>query len=154
MRQTVAVGIAALVLGVATDAVASGPCGDSGGVGVALSGALGVGVGAATALTSAGIISAADDFEFGVGAGIGIGVTAGLSLVYVLVDGSTGCSMVHEQGGVVAWSVPIVAAVLGSLLPIAVWGAADELTDAQGQATADIVQGANASPGLSLSFDF
>jgi hypothetical protein len=93
------------------------------------SGGMGVGAGAAGALAVAGALSLADDtrdFEFGVGAGVGIGVTAGLSALYTVVDLSTNCGMARESDGIV-WSVPIAMLIVGSLLPLAVWGASDEV---------------------------
>jgi hypothetical protein len=105
-------------------------CGEDGPWRVALTSGLGVGTGAAAALTSAGIISAADDtrdYEFYVGALVGIGVTAGLTAVYAIYDGSTGCEMANTSSLGVVWSVPIVMFVLGAALPIAVWGASDEI---------------------------
>jgi hypothetical protein len=107
----------------------SGGCGEDGPWGVGLSAGLGVAAGATGALVSSGIISAVDDtrdYSFAVGAFAGIGVTAGLSLVYALYDGSTGCEMSLGSPGYVVWSIPIVMVVLGAALPIAVWGASDE----------------------------
>ncbi len=117
--------VALVVLASARPAQAAG-CSEYGGAGVWLSAGLGVAAGAATSLTSAGIIAAADDgsdFSFAVGAGVGLGVTGGLSLIYAIVDATSDCAMADEQGGL-AWSVPVTTAVLGTLLPIAVWGAA------------------------------
>ena len=103
-------------------------CADGGAGRVALTSGLGVGAGATGALGVSGILAAADDsrdFHFGIGAAVGIGVTAGLTGIYAVVDASTDCAMVTESDGVV-WSIPIVMAVVGSLLPVAVWGASDE----------------------------
>ena len=105
-------------------------CGDDGPGRVALTTGLGVAAGATGALTSAGIISLADDtreFEFYVGALVGIGVTTGLSAIYAIYDGSTGCAMANDSALGVVWSVPIVMVIVGGLLPIAVWGASDEV---------------------------
>ncbi len=129
-RATVALGAALAALGLAKTADAQATCGDDGPWRVALSGGLGVGTGAAAALASSGVVSAADDtrdYAFYVGALVGIGVTTGLSTLYAIYDGSTGCQMANESALGVVWSVPIVMFVLGAVLPIAVWGASDEL---------------------------
>jgi hypothetical protein len=118
------------LLVVAGSAQAQATCGDDGPGRVALSAGLGVGSGATGALISSGILSAADDtrdYQFYVGALVGIGVTTGLSAIYAIYDGSTGCDMANSSALGVVWSVPIVMLVLGAALPIAVWGAADEI---------------------------
>jgi len=127
--KLVAVCIGLALSGAASDAAAEGSCGDDGPLSVVLTGGLGVAAGAVGALVSSGIIATADDtrdFDFGVGAAVGIGVTAGLSALYAIVDGTTGCSMVNSSPGGLVWSVPITTVVVGSLLPIAIWGAADK----------------------------
>lgn len=94
---------------------------------VAVSATVGVGAGAGAATLVSGILAASDDtrdFNFWIGAGVGAGVTAGLALLYALVDGSTGCTMV-EAG--LAWSVPITTLIVGAALPLAIWGAVDEI---------------------------
>ena len=104
-------------------------CADPNGVRVALTAGLGATFGAAGALGVSGILAAASesrDYSFAVGALTGIGVSSGLSLIYALVDGVSGCPMVREADGV-AWSIPIVMGVVGSLLPLAVWGASDDV---------------------------
>lgn len=90
-----------------------------------LSAALGAGIGSGAALGVAGALTVDDrrDFSFAAGALAGVGVTVGLSTIYGLYDGFTGCRM--AEGGI-AWSVPITMLVLGSLLPVAVWGASGE----------------------------
>lgn len=110
---------------------ASADCADPGAARVAITSALGVGAGAAGALAAAGIIAGVDDtrdFKFGIGAGVGIGVTAGITAIYTLVDVASDCAMVTESDGVV-WTIPIITAIVGTLLPIAVWGAADPVED-------------------------
>jgi hypothetical protein len=128
-RRLLSALVALFVVAASAPARAEGPCGEDGGVGVTLSATAGVVAGATTTLVSTGILVAADgtrDFAFGTGAAVGIGVTSGLSLIYAVVDASTGCAMVRDQG-VIAWTVPLTTAVLGTLLPIAVWGASDEI---------------------------
>lgn len=120
--------VSSVVLGAAITLLAptAAAC-DEGAGRVAVSAAVGVGVGAGAATLTSGIIAAADDtrdYNFWFGAGIGAGVTAGLALVYALVDGSTGCTMV--DGGL-AWSVPITTLIVGAALPVAIWGASDEV---------------------------
>ncbi len=121
--------IASLWLLTPSNAHAQVSCGDDGAGRVALSAGLGVASGATGALISSGIVASVDDtrdYEFYVGTLVGIGVTTGLSAVYAIYDGSTGCDMANNSSLGVVWSVPIVMLVLGSLLPIAVWGASDE----------------------------
>jgi hypothetical protein len=118
---------------------AAADCGDDASVAVGLTTGAAVLSGAAASLIASGILVAADDtrdFAFGTGAGVGIGVTAGLALVYALVDGSSGCTMVDERSAIV-WSVPITTTILGALLPIAMWGAADSV-EAEPTATPDM----------------
>jgi hypothetical protein len=121
-----AIGLGASVLAAAAPADAD--CGDSARV-VWLTGGIALAAGATGALVASGVIVAADDsrdYDFGVGAGVGIGVTAGLSVLYVGIDLGTDCAMARDSA-VIVWSVPIVTLVVGSLLPIAIWGAADDV---------------------------
>jgi hypothetical protein len=117
---------------------ADADCGDGGAGRVALTSGLAIGMGAAAALVTSGVLVAADDtreFKFGVGAGVGIGVTAGITAIYAVVDASSQCAMVTEADGIV-WTIPIVAALLGALLPVAVWGAADKVGEPEDTTTA------------------
>jgi hypothetical protein len=119
-----------LVASLAGARSARADCGEDGPWGVGLSAGLGVAAGATGGLVSAGVISAVDDtrdFDFVVGAFAAIGVTSGLSLIYALYDGSTGCEMSLSSPGYVVWSIPVVMVVVGAALPIAIWGAADEI---------------------------
>ena len=129
IRQRLWATCAALTIAsVSGNSAAAGKCDESGSA-VAITSGLGVGVGAAAALISSGVITASDDtrdYSFGIGAGAAIGVTAGLTGLYALVDGTTGCMMAYDSGGYVVWSVPITMFILGALLPIAIWGGADE----------------------------
>lgn len=130
MRAACAALLLTITTLIATPANAQVECGEDGPWRVALSGGLGVGAGALGALTSSGIVSAADDtrdYEFYVGALVGLGVTTGLSTIYAIYDGSTGCEMANSGTLGVVWSVPIVMIILGAALPIAVWGASDEI---------------------------
>ncbi len=132
MRAAYAAGLASAVvtLTAAWPAAAQIECGDDGPWRVALSTGLGVAAGATGALTSSGIVSAADDtrdYSFAIGALVGIGVTTGLSAIYAIYDGSTGCEMANNGALGVVWSVPIVMIILGAALPIAVWGASEEV---------------------------
>lgn len=132
-----------VLLGAPTQALAS-DCADPRGVRVALTAGLGAGVGAAGALGVSGILAAADDsrdYSFAVGALAGIGVTTGLSAIYALVDGASGCAMVQDG---VAWSIPITMGVVGSLLPLAVWGASPDA----GEAEASADQALRAAPAI------
>jgi hypothetical protein len=111
---------------------AGADCGDSTTV-VWLTGGIALLAGATGALVATGVIVAADDtkdFSFGLGAGVGVGVTAGLSALYVGVDLASGCPMAREEATIV-WSVPIVTGLLGTVLPIAVWGASDDVEPAE-----------------------
>jgi hypothetical protein len=131
MRVAAAALTLAAALAVARPASAQPECGEDGPWRVALSTGLGVGAGALGALTSSGIVSAADDtrdYEFYVGALVGIGVTTGLSTIYAIYDGTTGCEMANSGALGVVWSVPIVMIILGAALPIAVWGASEEIS--------------------------
>jgi hypothetical protein len=141
---------------------ANAECADGGAGRVALTSGLAVGAGAASALVTAGVLAAADDsrdFKFGVGAGVGIGVAAGITAIYAVVDASTDCAMVTEADGIV-WSIPIVTAVLGALLPLAVWGAADEVGAADEPTANPALHSAfggsapHVSPGASMTFRF
>jgi hypothetical protein len=152
--------VALAFTGVSAQSAAAGKC-DESGTAVAVTSALGVGVGAAAALISSGVIVASDDtrdYDFGLGAGVGIGVTAGLTGLYTLVDASTGCMMAYDSGGYVVWSVPIVTFIIGALLPIAIWGAAD---DGEGEAgtgqqalRGPLFEPAISSPLPKLTFSF
>ena len=125
----VAGGVALTLISGLADAGAEGPCGDFGGMAVGVTAGLGVVVGAAGALISSGVIASVDDtrdYSFGVGAGAGIGVTAGLSAIYFVFDLATGCGMVNDADGV-ALSVPITTILLGTALPVAIWGGSDDL---------------------------
>jgi len=132
-------------------------CGDDGGNQVLLTAGLGLGAGASGALGTSAILAAADsssDFKFGVGAGVGVGVTAALSAVYLAVDGSTGCRMVQRSGSI-AWSVPISMLVIGTLLPLAIWGAtrsAEPSANATPQSSAAAAAGVAPAAGLTLHF--
>ena len=128
MRSLAAIAIATCTI--TTTPTARAECAGN----LALSAGAGVVAGATASLISAGIISETDSssgFEFGVGAGVGIGVTAGLSLIYVIVDGSSDCRMTDEQGGF-AWTVPVVTGIVGALLPIGVWAAENRRTTFRG----------------------
>jgi hypothetical protein len=118
-------------------------CNDGGSERVWASGGLGLASGAAASFGSSGIISAADDtrdYSFLTGALVGLAVTGGLSALYTLVDGSTGCDMAADG---IAWSVPITTLVVGAALPLAIWGASDELGAPTGDATAALRIGAS-----------
>ncbi len=131
-------------------------CGSDGPWKVALTAGLGVAVGAGASLGSAGIASATDDtrdFDFGIGALVGIGVTTGLSAIYGIYDGSTNCEMARNSSTGVVWSVPIVMFVLGAALPVAVWGASDEIgAPAADDAMMESMR--SRPPGLSWGFRF
>ncbi|MEM1032958.1 MAG: hypothetical protein AAF928_19635 [Myxococcota bacterium] len=100
------------------------PCGEEGPWRVALGAGLGAGLGAAGALGVSGGLVATDtrDFSFRTGALAGVGASSALALLYGLYDGFTGCNM---AGDTIAFSVPIVTTLVGSLLPLAIWGASD-----------------------------
>jgi len=156
----VAGGVALVLTSVAPSATAQGGCGESGGWMVGLSAGLGLVVGAAGALISSGVVATADDtrdYAFGVGAGAGIGVTAGLSAIYLAFDLGTGCGMANETEGV-AWSVPITTLLVGSALPVAIWGGSDEIDETgteQAALTAASSQGAGRlPPGVNLTWRF
>ncbi len=120
---------------------------------MALSATLGVVAGAAGALTSSGIASAADDtrdYDFAIGALAGIGVTSGLSAIYAIYDGSTGCEMANAGSFGVVWSVPIVMLILGAALPVAIWGASDEV----GAAPEDMMMTGGSGQALSWGVRF
>ena len=127
MRPTcTAVALGVSLVSVARPAAAE--CGESAKV-VWLTGGVALAAGATGALVASGVIVAADDtrdYSFGVGAGVGIGVTAGLSALYVGIDLGTDCPMARDSA-VMVWSVPVVTLVVGTLLPIAIWGAADDV---------------------------
>jgi hypothetical protein len=126
--RTALVGCALVGASIATPGRAAADCGDSTAV-VWITGGVALLAGATGALVSSGVIVAADDtkdYSFGVGAGVGIGVTAGLSALYVGIDLGTDCPMARDSAAIV-WSVPIVTLVVGTLLPIAIWGAADDV---------------------------
>lgn len=156
-RATLVIGAAAFMSTVAAPAEAQPvTCGDDGPSRVALSTGLGVAAGATGALTSSGIVSAVDDtrdYEFYVGALVGIGVTTGLSAIYAIYDGSTGCQMANDSALGVVWSVPIVMIILGAALPIAVWGAADEI-GAPAPADMEMMAAEGAPHGLSWGLEF
>lgn len=106
---------------------ARGQCPEDGALWVGVSAASGLGAGAATSLASSGIIASADpdsSYDFVTGFLVGTAVTGGLSALYGVIDGWTGCGVVREHGGF-AWSIPLTMGIVGSLLPIAIWGAAD-----------------------------
>lgn len=106
-------------------------CPEDGALMVGLSAVSGLGAGAATSLASSGIIASADpdsEYEFLTGFLVGTAVTGGLSALYGIIDGSTGCPVVREQGGF-AWSIPLTMGIVGSLLPLAIWGASDQEED-------------------------
>ncbi|HHH30288.1 MAG TPA: hypothetical protein ENK57_18370 [Polyangiaceae bacterium] len=106
-------------------------CPEDGALMVGLSAVAGLGAGASTSLASSGIIAAADpdsEYDFLTGFLVGTAVTGGLSALYGVIDGSTGCPVVREQGGF-AWSIPLTMGIVGSLLPLAIWGASDREED-------------------------
>lgn len=106
-------------------------CPEDGALMVGLSAVSGLGAGAATSLASSGIIASADpdsEYDFLTGFLVGTAVTGGLSALYGIIDGSTSCPVVREQGGF-AWSIPLTMGIVGSLLPLAIWGASDQEDD-------------------------
>lgn len=116
---------------VASPRSASAQCPEDGALMVGLSAVSGLGAGASTSLASSGIIASADpdsEYDFLTGFLIGTAVTGGLSALYGIIDGSTGCPVVREQGGF-AWSIPLTMGIVGSLLPLAIWGASDQEED-------------------------
>jgi len=118
--------IVPLAILLTTTRPAAAQCPEDGATMVTLSALAGVGAGAATSLASSGIIASADpnsDYRFLTGFLVGTAVTGGLSALYGIIDGTTGCAVVREQEGF-AWSIPLTMGIVGSLLPIAVWGAA------------------------------
>ena len=126
---TVSIVLAAVVT--STPGTASAQCPEDGVLMVSLSGVAGLGAGSAMSLASSGIIASADpdsEYEFVTGFLVGTAVTGGLSALYAIIDGSTGCSVVREQGGF-AWSIPLTMGIVGSLLPLAIWGASDQEED-------------------------
>ncbi|MEZ4438133.1 MAG: hypothetical protein R3B72_03550 [Polyangiaceae bacterium] len=117
----------ALVLLLAVPSEAAAQCTDDGPLLVGLSAGAGAAAGALTALGSGAIVTRADphtELSLLTAFGVGAAVTGGLSVLYGAVDGFTGCGLVNEHGGF-AWSIPVTMAVVGTLLPIALWGAAD-----------------------------
>jgi hypothetical protein len=126
MRSTLAaVAMMAVVLS-APGRAGGQECPDDGPTWVAVTASLGVAAGATGALVVAGALTAEPkrDFDFLVGAFAGIGVTAGLSTIYGLYDGLTGCRMASDQ---IAWSIPIAMFIVGSLIPLGVWAGSDEI---------------------------
>lgn len=126
VRWSRSLGVAVVAAGVfSTTSAGAQECAEGDEWNVALGASLGAGIGAGASLGVAGALTADEgrDFSFAAGALAGIGVTVGLSTIYGLYDGFTGCRM---AGGGIAWSVPITMLVLGSLLPVAVWGASGE----------------------------
>ncbi|MBW2455447.1 MAG: hypothetical protein JRI68_13085 [Deltaproteobacteria bacterium] len=157
----VAGGVALALLSSASAVAAQGGCGESGGWTVGLTAGLGAVVGAAGALISSGVIAAADDtrdYSFGIGAGAGIGVTAGLSAVYLAFDLGTGCGMANDTDGV-AWSVPITTILVGTALPVAVWGGSDEIEETEAAQAALSALGSQAAgraapPAVTFTWQF
>jgi hypothetical protein len=149
------VGACLALLSSASTARSDGGCADEGALRVGLTAGLGAGFGAAGALGVSGILAAADpdsDYSFAVGALAGIGVTSGLAVIYAIVDGATDCAMVRESDGI-AWSVPIVLGLVGSLLPLAVWGASGQEEAAAGD-TSQGMRAAAPAPQLSWTISF
>ena len=147
-----------VLLATASSAHGQSGCAEDGAYRVGLTAGLGAGFGAAGALGVSAIATAADpndDYSFAVGALAGIGVTSGLALIYAFADGASGCPMVRDAGGI-AWSVPLVLGVVGSLLPLAVWGAStkDESGDAASSQALSTTAGFPAARTVSLSIAF
>ena len=111
-------------------------CPEDGVTWVAVTAALGAAAGATGALAVSGglTVDGGRDFSFLVGSLAGIGVTAGLSTIYGAYDGLTGCRMAADG---IAWSVPIVMLLVGSLIPVGVWAGSDEVV--AGEAPAALV---------------
>jgi hypothetical protein len=104
-----------------------------------LSGAIGAGAGVLGSFGSAGILAAADnsrDFDWLRSAAIASGVTAGLGLLFAASDHYTGCSM---SQGRIALSVPIVLGIVGTGLPLAIWGASDKLGESPASSSQALV---------------
>ena len=130
MARLLAVALTSLAVAT-TSRPALAQCPEDGGLMVGLSAGSGVGAGALTSLASSGIIASADpgsSYHFVTGFLVGTAVTGGLSALYGIIDGTTGCAVVREQGGF-AWSIPLTMGIVGSLLPLAIWGAADREED-------------------------
>ena len=126
----------AAVLGTST-ASAQSAC-DQAAKTVAWSAAIGAGSGAAAAVGTSAIVSVADstrDYDFGTGALAGAGVAVGLAGLYAIVDATSGCRMAESGFG---WSIPITTVVVGSAIPIALWGASDKV-EPVGTATESLV---------------
>jgi hypothetical protein len=118
---------AALVTLLVVGVDAKAQCVDDEALMVGLSAASGLGAGTASGLLSSGILASADpdsSYSFTTGLLVSAAVTGGLSALYGVIDGFAGCGLARDQGGF-AWSVPVTMAVVGGLLPLALWGAAD-----------------------------
>ncbi len=150
----VASGMALALLTTTVPASAEGPCGDFGALSVWLTGGVGALAGVGASFGSSGIISAADDtrdYSFAAGALISSGITLGLSALYVTVDLITGCALVNESGSGFVWGVPITTFVIGAALPIAIWGASDEIAE-EGEVAAALRQDLAWAPTFQLTF--
>jgi len=113
------------------------PCGEDGPWRVGLGASLGAGLGAAGAIGVSAGLAATDsrEFSFATGALVGVGASSALALVYGLYDGFTGCYMAGDS---IAYSVPIVTTLVGSLLPVAIWGASDEVGENTSEAAMEL----------------